>query len=124
MVDTTRRTFILSGIGLAGSCLLPRTVWAGLGATGGKSSLPVHHGESPVAPREQWLLDFDWRFAFGNGCDPAKDFGYGFGQGDFSKTGDFKIATSDFDDTGWRALDLPHDWAVELAPVHDDSPMR
>jgi len=123
MVDTTRRTFILSGIGLAGSCLLPRAVWASGtgGATGEKPSSPVRHGESPVAPREQWLLDFDWRFAFGNGSDPAKDFGYGYGQGDFSKTGDFKIATPDFDDAGWRALNLPHDWAVELAPVHDDS---
>src|SRR6185437_1848332 len=123
MVDTTRRTFLLSGIGLAGSCLLPRASWAtGIGSgADGRPMLPTHGGESPVAPREQWLLDFDCRLAFGNGCDPAKDFGYGFGQGDFSKTGDFKIATSEFDDAGWRALDLPHDWAVELAPVHDDS---
>lgn len=123
MVDTTRRTFILSGIGVAGSCLLPRALWAaGIGSGGdGNPSFPMQGGESPVAPREQWLLDFDWRFAFGHGCDPSKDFGYGFGQGDFAKTGDFKIATSEFDDTGWRALDLPHDWAVELPLVHDDS---
>ncbi|MBD8874482.1 beta-galactosidase GalA [Rhodanobacter sp. DHB23] len=122
MVDTTRRTFLLSGVGLAGSCLVPRALWAaGIGSgTDGKPMLPTLGGESPVAPREQWLLDFDWRFAFGNGCDPSKDFGYGSGQDDFSKTGDFKIATSDFDDKGWRALDLPHDWAVELSPVHDD----
>ena len=86
MVDTTRRTFILSGIGLAGSCLLPRALWAaGIdGGAGGKPSLPMPHGDMAVAPREQWLLDFDWRFAFGNGDDPAKDFGYGYGQGDFS----------------------------------------
>jgi len=123
MVDTTRRTFILSSMGLASYGLLPRALWAaGIGGgTAAKSSLPVHTGESPMAPREQWLLDFDWRFAFGNGVDPTRDFGYGYGQGDFSKTGDFKIATTDFDDKGWRALDLPHDWAVELAPVHDDS---
>ena len=126
MVDVTRRTFIFSGIGLAGTCFLPRAVWAGgIGGVGAMSgappSLPVPHGDAPVAPREQWLLDFDWRFAFGNGDDPTKDFGYGYGQGDFSKTGDFKIATAEFDDSAWRALDLPHDWAVELPFVHDDS---
>jgi beta-galactosidase len=124
MVDTSRRTFVLSGIGLAaGSCLLPRTLWAG-GVGGGGDGMSLQSaglGEISVAPREQWLFDFDWRFAFGNGSDPTKDFGYGYGQGDFSKTGDFKIATSDFDDAGWRGLNLPHDWAVELPPVHDDS---
>ncbi|HEY3610125.1 MAG TPA: hypothetical protein VGL06_21675 [Pseudonocardiaceae bacterium] len=22
-----------------------------------------------------------------------------------------------FDDSGWRTVDLPHDWSIELAPV-------
>lgn len=125
MVDTTRRTFIFSGIGLAGASLLPRALWAagsgsGSGEAGGRPWLPAPGGEASVAPREQGLLDFDWRFAFGNGDDPARDFDFGLDQGDFSKTGDFKIATPDFNDSGWRALDLPHDWAVELPFVDDD----
>jgi beta-galactosidase len=121
-MDITRRTFVLSSVGLFGSCLLPRLAWAGNskeGITSKQPLLPTQSGTA-LAPREQLPFDFDWRFAFGNGDDPTKDFGFGFGQGDFSKTGSFKIATGDFDDTGWRTLNLPHDWAVELPFVHDD----
>jgi beta-galactosidase len=46
--------------------------------------------------------------------------GFGTGQGDFAKTGDFKFAKVGFDDAKWRALHLPHDWAVELPFVRDD----
>ena len=42
------------------------------------------------------------------------------GQGDFAKTGDFAFAKAGFDDSKWRALNLPHDWAVELPFVHDE----
>src|SRR4051794_24577703 len=44
-----------------------------------------------------------------------------FGQGDFAKTGTFDFAKSQFDDSKWRPLNLPHDWAVELSFVHDDA---
>jgi beta-galactosidase len=71
-------------------------------------------------PREKLILDFDWKFQFGHGSDPARDLGFGTGQGDFAKTGDFKFAKVGFDDAKWRALHLPHDWAVELPFVHDD----
>jgi beta-galactosidase len=123
MIDITRRTFVLSTVGLFGSCMLPRLAWAGSAqgmASKSKQPLLPTQSETALAPREQWPFDFDWRFAFGNGDDPTKDFGFGFGQGDFSKTGSFKIATADFDDTSWRSLNLPHDWAVELPFVHDD----
>jgi beta-galactosidase len=73
-----------------------------------------------VAPREQLLFDFGWKFTFGDGNDPAKDLGFGFSQDDFAKTGDFKFAKAGFDDSKWRALNLPHDWAVELPFVRDD----
>ena len=42
-------------------------------------------------------------------------------QGDFAKTGDFEFAKAKFDDSKWRSLNLPHDWAVELPFVHDDA---
>jgi beta-galactosidase len=74
-----------------------------------------------VAPREQLLFDFGWKFQFGHGTDPARDLGFGNGQGDFSKTGDFAFSKAKFDDSKWRALNLPHDWAVELPFVHDEA---
>ncbi len=39
------------------------------------------------------LIDSNWRFRLG---------------------GPEQAAAADFDDTGWRALDLPHDWSIEL----------
>jgi beta-galactosidase len=68
-------------------------------------------------------LDFGWRFHFGHADDPAKDFGFGGGRsGNFQKTGSFLPACGlAFDDSAWRPLDLPHDWAVELE--FKDDPM-
>lgn len=73
-----------------------------------------------VAPREHLLFDFGWKFIFGHGSDPARDLNFGYGQGDFAKTGDFEFAKAKFDDSKWRTLNLPHDWAVELPFVRDD----
>src|ERR1017187_2992243 len=75
----------------------------------------------PGAGRERLLLDFGWRFHLGNANDPAKDFAFGSGRtGSFQKTGSFLPAGSlAFDDADWRAVDLPHDWAVEL-PFEND----
>jgi beta-galactosidase len=73
------------------------------------------------AGRERLLLDFGWRFHFGHACDPDKDFGF---TGSFQKTGNFVPAgTLAFDDTDWRELDLPHDWAIEL-PFQNDPALR
>jgi beta-galactosidase len=74
-------------------------------------------GSSAVSiPRERINFDAGWRFALGHATDPGRDFDpapetftyfakAGFGAG---------AAAPDFDDSGWRVLDLPHDWAVEL----------
>jgi len=73
------------------------------------------------AGRERLLLDFGWRFHFGHADDPSKDFGF---TGNFQKTGNFVPAGAlAFDDSQWRALDLPHDWAVEL-PFRNDPALR
>jgi beta-galactosidase len=74
-----------------------------------------------LAPHERLLFDFDWKFQFGHGADPARDLGFGNGQGDFAKTGEFAFAKAGFDDSKWRALNLPHDWAVELPFVRDEA---
>ncbi|HEX4803208.1 MAG TPA: glycoside hydrolase family 2 TIM barrel-domain containing protein, partial [Myxococcaceae bacterium] len=65
-------------------------------------------------PRERILFDEGWRFAFGHTFDVEKDFTYGRGQ-PFAKAGRAPGALSaGFDDSQWRRIDLPHDWAVEL----------
>jgi len=76
--------------------------------------------QSAVAPRERLLFDFGWKFFQGHGSDPLRDLGFGKGQGDFAKSGEFEFSTTKFDDSKWRDLNLPHDWAVELPFVHDD----
>jgi beta-galactosidase len=61
--------------------------------------------------RERLLLDFDWRFHFGNADDPTKDFDFGGGRaGNFQKTGNFLPAGSlAYDDGDWQPVNLPHD---------------
>jgi len=73
------------------------------------------------AGRERLLLDFGWRFHLGNANDPSKDFDFGTERaGNFQKTGNFLPAgTGAFDDSDWRAVDLPHDWAIELPFTND-----
>ncbi len=117
----SRRDLISSGLAVSASSLLARSAWARAAALlggdvpdGSASAVPA------VAPREQLLFDFGWKFTFGHGSDPARDLGFGIGQGDFAKTGEFKFAMAKFDDSKWRKLDLPHDWAVELPFVRDD----
>src|SRR5208283_3755654 len=68
------------------------------------------------SPREKLLMDFGWRFALGHAYDTKKDFDNGSGYFSyFAKTGYGDGAgAKDFDDRGWRVLDVPHDWCVEL----------
>ena len=84
-----------------------------------------------LGPRERISLDFDWRFALGHASDPVKDFGFGANQRTFAKAGashgNWWVAAAaqrDFDDSAWKPVTLPHDWAVELpfAPNPDYRP--
>ena len=71
------------------------------------------HAET--APREHLNIDAGWRFAYGHATDPAHDFGYGTRAFFFAKAGyGDGPAAPNFNDAGWRKVDLPHDWAVEL----------
>lgn len=119
MPRISRRHLIASGIAFSGSSFLRHSAWARTAA------LPQGGGSRGAVPldtvRETLLFDFGWKFKLGHGTDPAKDLGFGLGQSDFSKTGDFKQAKAGFDDSTWRTLDLPHDWAVELPFEHDDT---
>ncbi|MGA3046507.1 MAG: beta-galactosidase GalA [Terracidiphilus sp.] len=117
----SRRDLLASGVALSASSLLARTAWGRAAAVlGGEQDAVSAAALAAVAPREQLLFDFGWKFQFGHGSDPARDLGFGNGQGDFAKTGDFDFSKAAFDDSKWRALNLPHDWAVELPFVPDE----
>jgi beta-galactosidase len=65
-------------------------------------------------------FDTGWRFAFGHLNDVEKDFGYGGDLRTYAKQGidATPVAKADYDDSQWRPVTLPHDWAVELPFVH------
>ncbi len=67
------------------------------------------------------LFDDGWRFAFGHLNDVDKDFGFGADLRTFAKQGPDSglVAQAGFDDSKWRELNLPHDWAVELPFVQN-----
>jgi len=119
MPRLSRRDVLRSGLLLSGSALLPHAGWAQAQALMQKAwddqALPA------APPREKLLFDFGWRFMFGNANNPAQDLNFGVNGNNFSKTGEFDFALPKFDDSKWRQLNLPHDWAVELPFVWDDS---
>jgi len=61
---------------------------------------------SAAAPRERLLLDFGWKFHLGNE--------WGFAQNLAKAASGHGPANASFSDAGWRTVNLPHDWAVEL----------
>src|SRR5262252_3749904 len=109
MSSLTRRDLLRSGLAISASGLVAGRAHALLAryAAAAESS-------PAVAPRQRLLFDFGWKFFFGHGSDPRRDLGFGMGQGDFAKSGSFDFAAATFDDSKWRNLNLPHDWAVEL----------
>jgi len=111
----TRRDLLRSGVAVSASTLVPDSVRRAHALLAGSAEGMVQAGG-----RERLLFDFGWKFFQGNGEEPRRDLGFGMGQGDFAKSGDFAFATAKFDDSQWRTLNLPHDWAVELPFVNDD----
>ena len=110
MIGLTRRHLLKSGaVATAGAAAGPLRV---------PRPSPAHKPLTMMTPsvRERLLLDFGWKFHLGHACDQDKDFDFGLNQHTFAKAGT-DIATAaelDFDDSGWTAVNLPHDWAVEL----------
>jgi beta-galactosidase len=125
MSPISRRDLISSGLALSTTSLVARSAWARtaalFGGVPGVAGALDAAAATALAPREHLLFDFGWKFQLGNGTDPAKDLGFGNTQEDFSKTGNFKFARVGYDDSKWRSLNLPHDWAVELPFVWDDT---
>jgi len=121
MPGISRRHLLCSGLALSASSLLARSAWGRTAALlSGYPGTASAEALAAVAPREQLLFDFGWKFQMGHGSDPARDLGFGNSQGDFAKTGEFEFSKGKFDDSKWRTLNLPHDWAVELPFVRDE----
>jgi len=73
--------------------------------------------------RQKIRMDDNWKFSFGHAEDPARDYNFSLAN-IFKKTGE-AVGTAvapDFDDSNWRTLNLPHDWAVELPYQKSDNP--
>lgn len=66
--------------------------------------------------RERISFDTGWRFALGHATEPTRDFGFGTRYFSYlAKTGyGDGPASPAFDDRGWRIVDVPHDWALEV----------
>jgi len=74
--------------------------------TGACAALFVTQLLAADSPREHLSLDAGWKFHLGDDWPDAlhlENSGTGSGP-----------ASEKFDDTYWRVLNLPHDWAVEL----------
>ncbi|HTX76611.1 MAG TPA: beta-galactosidase, partial [Terracidiphilus sp.] len=125
MARLTRRDLVKAGLAasagvVAGSDLLAEAAGPGHAAAAPVFAQPAGATANPV--RERLLLDYGWRFALGNANDPDKDFGFGKlrREGTFAKAGRVDgPAAPRFDDSAWRRIDLPHDWALDLPFVND-----
>ena len=106
MITTNRRTILA---GTAAGALL------GLGSTS-QAAPGAPAAYEDLAPRQRLRFDVGWRFALGHAADLDRDFGFGRYQWTFAKQGK-DIADpvkADFDDSTWRAVTVPHDWAIDL----------
>ncbi len=120
MPTFTRRELIRSGLAVSATTLVAGPLRRANALLSAYPDFASTEAPSSIGPREHLLFDFGWKFFQGNGADPRLDVEFGMGQGDFAKSGEFKFSTEKFDDSKWRDLNLPHDWAVELPFVRDE----
>ncbi|HTS62966.1 MAG TPA: beta-galactosidase GalA [Candidatus Acidoferrales bacterium] len=116
MKDLTRRDVLKGGMAMPAASAIGMADAAAFEQSG-----QAANALGPAPHRECLLLDFGWRFHFGHANDASKDFGFGSGRsGGFQKTGGFLAPSSlAYDDSEWRSIDLPHDWAIGL-PFQND----
>jgi beta-galactosidase len=82
----------------------------------------ISDGYGQSSPRRHINIDDNWKFHFGHAANPEKDFNYSIAT-IFSKSGGAARTAIDprYNDSSWRTLNLPHDWAVELPFVNVDN---
>ncbi|MBS1815145.1 MAG: DUF4982 domain-containing protein [Acidobacteria bacterium] len=130
-MSISRRSLVKAGLATSASALSLSSLWAENGEIAAihptsRNAAKSTQTASSVADsqRERLLMDFGWKFHLGNAADSSKDFHFGSGKNPkahtYSKSGQAgAVTTVAFDDSAWRTLDLPHDWAIELPFVHD-----
>lgn len=113
--------------GPKGPAFSRRAVLAGTGGAALLAGATVARAADPAGaaePRDSILLDDGWRFHLGHAADPARDFDYGRDQRTFAKQGVTSPATlADYDDAGWAAVRVPHDWATDLPYAPPPGPL-
>ena len=75
-----------------------------------------------LSQREVVDLSPNWKFHLGHSCDVEKDFNYGngtrlqFAKLEPSPYGNHSIDATvlNFDDSDWKVVNIPHDWAPDL----------
>src|SRR5580765_1521970 len=120
MTDLSRRDLLKLGVAAPAAAAAAISA-PDVSATGAQqisdspAASPDERKVADIAPgREKLLLDFGWRFHLGDADDAKKDFDFGAASS-FAKSGRlFAASRAAFDDSQWREIDLPHDWAVEL----------
>ena len=85
---------------------------------GALMTLPQGPSHAQPVPRSRVSLDQGWQFALGNASSPALDFGCGTEYFNYlTKAASIHNAgpySPAFRAEGWKTVDLPHDWAVDL----------
>ena len=128
MSKWTRRDLVKAGLAASAGVITGGDALAGqaetLPASARRSmqAAAVVHNAASSGRRERLSMDFGWRFALGNANDPDKDFGFGKlrREGTFAKSGRVDgPAAIRFDDSSWKEVTVPHDWAVDLPFVND-----
>ncbi|HXW57579.1 MAG TPA: beta-galactosidase GalA [Candidatus Cybelea sp.] len=128
MPHFTRRDLLKGCIAASAEAVMPLPPAAGAErsgtTTGARAGRAAQSQPSGTSQRERFLLDFGWHFHLGHADNPAKDFEFGAMGNEllYAKSDlDLHVAEPTFDDSAWRSVDLPHDWAVELPfrDVHD-----
>ena len=80
---------------------------------------------SAQSQRERIAFDDNWQFAFGDASSPAKDFGCGTEYFNYlTKAASIHNEgpySPKFDASGWKTVDLPHDWVVDLPYAEEAS---
>lgn len=131
MTELTRRELLQAMFAAGAGTALPASIATGATTAAAAGAGTATSAVPTPATRERLLFDFGWRFHLGHAEDPAKDFNFGTYQRTYAKAGKdtADAAMPGFDDTGWEAIDLPHDWAVTLpfvpnprAPKTGDDP--
>ena len=80
---------------------------------------------SAQSQRERIPFDNDWQFTFGEASSPAKDLGCGTEYFNYlTKAASIHNEgpySPKFDASGWKTVDLPHDWVVDLPYAEEAS---